>query len=517
MADQTGNSPQVRRQDDTASISTSRISSTHAEHSGSPESWRSSRGVRYHAHRFLRGIGLVTVYNSPVDAKLILAQRFVRVFAYGLVALNLAAYLAALGISETQIGVFFGLTLVGDLFMVMLLTQFAHVVGLKVVLVTGAVLMTASGLVFACSDDYRVLLAAAVFGVISPSATEVGPFKSIEESALFTLVTHNIVDVLSWYGTAEFTSIAVGVAVSASITDYLQRTQAWSFVSACRAIFLLYATIGVLKIILSSCLSHRIEPWHHRDKEGRAVQDAEQQPTPSSSAAEEVHEPLLAPTPSIPVPPASKQGYSVFSLDKRERLILLKVCTLMAFDACAVGLSSVPWQTYFVRTGFDVPTSQLGTIFFISNMLAAAGTISSSALARRMGNMITLAVTYYPAAIIMLFFGLPDTISILLVLILVEGFLSVIYVAPRNALIGRILTPSKRVASLGVMNLVKMTTNASGSFLTGVLADRDMFWLVFVLAGALKIVYVTGMLYTFLAVDRRMTRDENERAHEAET
>ncbi|KAK3067199.1 hypothetical protein LTR53_016066 [Teratosphaeriaceae sp. CCFEE 6253] len=186
----------------------------------------------------------------------------------------------------------------------------------------------------------------------------------------------------------------------------------------------------------------------------------------------------------------------------------------MAFDACAVGL---PWQTYFVRTRFDVPTSQLGTIFFISNMLAAAGTISSSALARKVGNMITLPVTYNPAAIIMLFFGLPDTISILLVLILVEAFLSVIYVAPRNALIGRILTPSKRVASLGVMNLVKMTTNASGSFLTGVLADRDMFWLVFVLAGALKIVYVTGMLYTFLAVDRRMTRDENERAHEAET
>ncbi|KAK4894360.1 hypothetical protein LTR27_007493 [Elasticomyces elasticus] len=60
-----------------------------------------NQGFYSSAYRFFDSIGLVTVYNAPIDAKLILAQRYVRVFAYGLVALILAAYLAALGISET--------------------------------------------------------------------------------------------------------------------------------------------------------------------------------------------------------------------------------------------------------------------------------------------------------------------------------------------------------------------------------------------------------------------------------
>ncbi|KAK4569747.1 hypothetical protein LTR86_002715 [Recurvomyces mirabilis] len=180
---------------------------------------KSLDGLRLHIYHVLKSIGLVTVYNSSIDVKLILAQRFVRVFAYGLVTLILAAYLAALDISETQIGSFFGLTLVGDLVMVMALTQIADAVGRKVILILGAVLMTMSGVVFALSGDYWVLLAAAVFGVVSPSATDVGPFKSIEESALFTIVTHDLVDILSWYSTAEFASVAVGLIISGGIMD----------------------------------------------------------------------------------------------------------------------------------------------------------------------------------------------------------------------------------------------------------------------------------------------------------
>lgn len=122
----------------------------------------SSSGFRSWPHHFLKGTGLLTVFQSSADVKLILAQRFVRVFAFGLVALLLAAYLAALGHSETQIGVFFGLTLLGDLVIVMVLTQIADAVGRKTVLIVGAVSMTASGIVFALTDNYWILLCAAV-------------------------------------------------------------------------------------------------------------------------------------------------------------------------------------------------------------------------------------------------------------------------------------------------------------------------------------------------------------------
>jgi MFS family permease len=118
--------------------------------------------------RLLIGTGVLTVLASSADVKLILAQRFVRVFAFGLVSLLLAAYLAAIGHSETQIGMFFGLTLLGDLLIVMVLTQIADAVGRRTILIVGAVSMTASGIVFSLTDNYWILLPAAVVGVISP-------------------------------------------------------------------------------------------------------------------------------------------------------------------------------------------------------------------------------------------------------------------------------------------------------------------------------------------------------------
>jgi hypothetical protein len=60
-----------------------------------------ARGAIYYAYRFIKGTGLVTVCHSSIDVKLILIQRFVRVFALGLVSLLLAVYLAALGNSKT--------------------------------------------------------------------------------------------------------------------------------------------------------------------------------------------------------------------------------------------------------------------------------------------------------------------------------------------------------------------------------------------------------------------------------
>ncbi|KAK5739924.1 hypothetical protein LTR17_005020 [Elasticomyces elasticus] len=465
------------------------------------------RGLYSYAHRFFDSIGLVTIYNAPIDAKLILAQRYVRVFAYGLVALILAAYLAALGISETQIGIFFGLTLVGDLFVVMLLTQLADTIGLKKILILGAVSMTASGLVFALSGNYWVLLTAAIVGVVSPSATEVGPFKTIEESALFTLMSPNkVVDILSWYNTAEFASVAVGLLVGASILEFLQRND-WNFVAACRGVFLCYAAVGILKIVLSSCLSSRIEPWHHLNNRRQAARDESDQTYPISTE----QEPLLASSTAEASPPGLpevRQGYSIFSLDSEERLVLFKLCILMPLDAAAVGLQSVPWQTYFVRTRFHISSSRLGTIFFFSSCLGALGTILSIGLARKMGNMMTLAVTSYLTGITLMFFGLPSTIDVLLIVILLEAFLEPIYIAPRNALIGALLTPAKRTASLGLISIVKMISNGSGSALTGILADRSLFWLAFAIAGLLKIGYATGMLWTFFAVDRKITAEQ---------
>lgn len=73
------------------------------------------------------------------------------------------------------------LTLLGDVFLGTYLTLIADRVGRRKVLVGGSVLMITSGIVFALFENFWLLLLAAIFGVISVTGGDFGPFRSIEE------------------------------------------------------------------------------------------------------------------------------------------------------------------------------------------------------------------------------------------------------------------------------------------------------------------------------------------------
>lgn len=127
---------------------------------------------RRHTMPFIRSVlehsGLYSLYQSTTDVKLLCVQRFVRLFAYGASTLVLVSFLRELGISQTNIGLFMTLTLAGDVAISFILACFADGIGRRAILTLGAILMVVSGVVFALSDSYWVLLAAAIFGVISP-------------------------------------------------------------------------------------------------------------------------------------------------------------------------------------------------------------------------------------------------------------------------------------------------------------------------------------------------------------
>jgi predicted MFS family arabinose efflux permease len=118
--------------------------------------------------KVLDELGLVSLWSSTTDTKLLCVQRFVRLFAYGGSTLILVAYFTELGISKARTGLFMTLTLVGDTLISFLLTLFADALGRKAILALGATLMTLSGVVFALSGNYWILLLAAIVGVISP-------------------------------------------------------------------------------------------------------------------------------------------------------------------------------------------------------------------------------------------------------------------------------------------------------------------------------------------------------------
>ena len=115
-----------------------------------------------------RELGLTTLYTSPFDAKIIYLLRFLRLWANGACSLILALYLSSLGVSDAKIGLFISLTLLGNVIVAVLMTFAADGLGRRRMLAIGAVLMLGSGLVFATSGEYWVLLPAAALGILSP-------------------------------------------------------------------------------------------------------------------------------------------------------------------------------------------------------------------------------------------------------------------------------------------------------------------------------------------------------------
>ena len=118
--------------------------------------------------RFSASIGLTAFAAASYNVKILCVQRFVRLLAYGSSCLILVQHLKKLGNSESIIGLFMTLTLIGNVVLSILLTAVADRLGRRRLLVIGSVFMAASGLIFVFSGSFPLLLLAAIFGMISP-------------------------------------------------------------------------------------------------------------------------------------------------------------------------------------------------------------------------------------------------------------------------------------------------------------------------------------------------------------
>ncbi|KAF4262561.1 hypothetical protein KXX13_008149 [Aspergillus fumigatus] len=451
--------------------------------------------------RVLGELGLLTLWHSSLDVKVLCAQRFIRLFAYGGSTLILASYLSALGISDDRIGLFMTLTLVGDVAISFFLTLFADGIGRRAVLALGSALMACSGVVFGLFDNYWILLTAAVLGVISPSGNEIGPFRAVEESTLAHLTAkEHRSDIFVWYSLIGTAGTALGMMVCGWSINLLKTTRDWQYLNACRIVFFAYAGIGAVKFLLSICLSHEVEAAK-KDKNGatasrqpRAADGPETQPLLGERANNE-----------------DNQKKSLFSFLGSSDLVSLVVTLFVLFglDSFASGLASLSWMTYFFKRKFSLPDGELGSIFFTTSLISAASMLVASSIAKRIGNVKTMVFTHLPSAICLALIPVPSALPAALTFLILRACSQSMDVAPRSAFLAAALPPEKRTAIMGAINVVKTCSQSLGPFITGVLADHNFFGASFTLAGVLKAIYDIGMLINFAGREcaQRMASD----------
>jgi MFS family permease len=389
------------------------------------------------------------------DGWLLFATRSIRLFAYGGLSVVLVLYLTELGLTTPDVGLLLTATLLGDTFISLFLTTQADRIGRRRMLIVGAALMAAAGLVFGWTTQFWLLVVAGTIGVISPSGQEVGPFLPIEQAALSQVVAARArTEVFAWYTLAGSLATALGALAAGALTHLL--AQSWSPLDAYRVVVLGYACAGVVLALLF----------------GRVTAASE-----------------------VPVAVTSLSGIS------RSRRTVLKLSALFALDSFGGGFVVQSFAAYWFHLRFGVDPQTLGVLFFGANVLAGISALFAARLANRIGLINTMVVTHLPSNVLLILIPLMPTLPLAALMLLVRFSISQMDVPARQSYVIAVVDPHERSAASGITGVARTTGAAISPLFAGLLFARPaLIGVPFFLAGTLKIAYDLLLFRAFRSV-----------------
>lgn len=334
------------------------------------------------------------------------------------------------------------------------------------------------------------------------SGNEIGPFKAIEESTLAQLTPSSIrSDIFAWYTLMGTAGSACGIIVSGWIVEELKTVNGWPEKRAYRMIFGIYTFLGILKLVLSLMLSDACEPMPEIEERHANVEldtvEAE------GLLSDDESDTAISSNRKPDTTPAIRKKSIWPSISPSSRSILFKLCLLFAVDCFASGLVPQSWITYFFTRKFSLREGQLGTLFFVANILSSVSMLVASSISKRIGLIKTMVFTHLPSAIFLALIPLPNNVIPAMAYLFLRSSMQSMDQAPRQAFLAAAVLPSERTAVMGVVNVVKTLSQSGGPVATGGLAGAGKFWIAFLIAGTLKIGYDLSMLKMFLGYKSR--------------
>lgn len=264
----------------------------------------------------------------------------------------------------------------------------------------------------------------------------------------------------------------------------------------------MYTLLGILKLVLSLMLSDACEPQPEKDeRHGDVELDAVEAEGLLSDDEGDTAKPSR-PKPSVTTAAIRKK--SIWPrISPSSRSILVKLCLLFAVDCFASGLVPQSWITYFFTRKFGLSEGDLGTLFFITNIISSISSLVASSISKRIGLIKTMVFTHMPSACFLALIPFPDSLAPSILFLFLRSSMASMDQAPRQAFLAAAVLPNERTAVMGVVNVVKTLSQSGGPVATGSLGGAGKFWLAFLIAGTLKIGYDLAMLKMFLGYKGR--------------
>jgi MFS family permease len=383
------------------------------------------------------------------DIALLLGGRGLRSLSQGFLSVIVPIYLARSGYTATRVGIVFTAGAIGSMMSTAAVGVFADRIGRKPLLIALGVMSSAAALLFALTARFPILLIAAAVGTIgrgggAGSSGAFGPYYPAEQP----LITEQVQDrhrthVFGLVAVVGVLAGAVG-SLTAAMPTVLQRWFGVSVVDGDRALFICAAVLGLA----------------------------------TAAIVIPVHE-----SPITPRAPGQR-------LHPATRHVLWRFLVTNATNGLAVGMLG-PVLVYWFHVRFGASAAQLGTLYFLANVLAAPSNLFAGRVARRFGTVRAVVGLRFIAVALMAAMAVMPTFLLAGGLFLARTMVNTMANPMRQSFLMGIVAPADRSTAAGFSNLPLQVLSSAGPTIAGQLMESVWVSLPLEIAATLQAVNAT--------------------------
>jgi len=393
------------------------------------------------------------------DALIVYAGRGLRDMGRGLIAVILAIYLAEIGLSIPQIGLVFGVSLVGGFLFSLLVMSTANTISRRAWFVIIAVVTAVSIVMLLITDNVWLIGLASFFGSYAGSGMHWGPSLQLEQSSLTEVTTGQT-------RTRAFSNLSVssagGRAIGAAlvgIATYLIGVRGWELVDAYKVLLAIYLGINLLNAAVYLALSSAVES--------------------KATAGELLVNPFKTPS----------------------RKPILKISSLFAVDSFSGGMIFDAFFALWMVDKYGMNEGTIAAIMIGTQGLNLVSIWLAPSVAKRIGLLNTFVWTQVASNICLISFAFAPSAVVAAGIWMLRGIFDEMDVPTRQSYMMALVPPEERTVMAGSANLGRGLGRMPSSTVTGFLWAGAYTVAPWLLGGGLKLAYNFAIYFSFRNVE----------------
>src|SRR5919109_3147967 len=383
--------------------------------------------------------------NLHHDAKVLMASRGIRAFAFSYLNVVFAIYLDRLGYSTVTIGIIFSVAYLSGAVLTAVWGTLSDRYGRRQILMLLALLTIVSNGIFVFFSGLVFILVAVIIANVGAGGSAGGgsgggPFNPVEEALLAEKCTPENRNQI--FAVNAFVGSVLGSlgALAAGLPQYLQEAWGWQTISSYKPLFVLTILFSILLFFVYRSITEEPRPRQVEEK-----------------------------------------------ISRTSGAFVTKMSVLAFVDNFGAGLAGalVPYW-FFLRYGVELKS--LGMLFFVSYFLAALSFLSAPIIAHKIGVVRTMAFSHGFASVIWLCLPFAPTLAIAAALLVIRSFFAYMDNPLRASFTMAMVKSDERGSAAGVTSLARIVPFGISPTVSTYLMQSVSLTLPLFIGGALQLI-----------------------------